>query len=388
MIFRKSIMVICLLGISHGGATVFAAERPVLRPGKRLVSIQKESFGKTVSGEDVYKFILTNSNGMEVSILSYGAIVSSMKVPGKTGKFDDVVLGCDSVSQYEKQTAHIGGIVGRYANRIAKGKLTIGGKTYSLPINNSPNHLHGGIIGFDKVVWDAKEFRSGSLGGVTLSYLSKDGEEGYPGNLSITVTYTLSNANEFDMECRAKTDKETVVNVTNHSYYNLAGAGNGTILNHELYINADAYTPIDEFCIPTGEFRSVANTPFDFKNPMAIGSRINASDTQLIIGKGYDHNYVLNGKAKEPALAARLYDRSSGRVMEILTTEPGIQLYTGNWLDSTIVGKSNKRYDKHFAVCLETEHFPDSPHHPTFPTTTLKPNESYSTKTILRFSIQ
>jgi aldose 1-epimerase len=325
---------------------------------------------------------------MEVAIITYGGIVVSIKVPDKNGVLGDVVLGCDHVGNYEKQTAHIGGIVGRYANRIAGGSFTLDGKTYSLPINNPPNHLHGGNRCFDRVIWTAREFRSGTISGVRLFYMSKDGEEGYPGNLSVTVTYTLSDKNELGIEYSAITDKATVVNLTNHSYFNLAGAGNGTILQQELFINADRFTPVNAVCIPTGELRSVKNTPFDFTKPVAIGLRINGNDSQLVLGNGYDHNYVLNKRGNEPALAASLFEPASGRFLEVLTTEPGIQLYTGNWLDSTIVGKGNKRYDKHHAVCLETEHFPDSPNKPDFPTTVLKPNQTYSTKTIIRFSVR
>ncbi len=347
----------------------------------------RELFGTTSDGIPVDRYTLRNANQMEVTIITYGAIVTSIKVPDKNGVIDDVVLGCDSVGDYEKQTAYIGCIVGRYGNRIANGRFTLKGKMYSVPVNNPPNHLHGGVRGFNRVVWTAKEFESGSRAGVRLSYMSKDGEEGYPGSLSATVTYTLSDDNELVIEYSAETDKPTVVNLTNHSYFNLAGAGNGTVLKQELTINADRFTPINSVCIPTGELRTVKDTVFDFTKPVAIGLRIHEKDPQLIFGNGYDHNYVLNKAENELALAARLSDQASGRKMDVFTTEPGMQLYTGNWLTSAIIGKGDKRYNKHFAVCLETEHFPDSPNQAHFPSTVLTPDQTYSSKTILRFSI-
>jgi aldose 1-epimerase len=369
-----------------GALVMVSAVFSLSQNGKSSVTLQKAPFGTTTDGTPVDRYTLTNAQGMEVSIITYGGIVTSIKVPDRNGIVEDVVLGCDSVAHYEKQTAHIGGIVGRYANRIANGSFTLAGKTYSLPINNPPNHLHGGVKCFDRVVWKAQEFRSGTLAGVKLFYLSKDGEEGYPGNLSVTVTYTLSNDNELGIDYSAKTDKPTVINLTNHSYFNLAGAGNGTILSHDLFINALQFTPINEFSIPLGQARSVKNTPFDFTKPVAIGLRINENDSQLVLGKGYDHNFVVNRKEKELCLAARLSDPKSGRVLEVLTTEPGIQLYTSNWLDSSVIGKGNKRYGMHYAVCLETEHFPDSPNKPNFPSTALQPNQTFSSKTALRFS--
>jgi aldose 1-epimerase len=382
MILRV-MMTICFLFTALG---VGQDVRAVPLPEKPSLSIQRAPFGTTAGGTKVERYTLTNSDGMEVSIITYGGIVTSIRVPDRSGTLDDVVLGCDSVSHYEKQTAHIGGIVGRYANRIAKGSFTLAGKTYSLPVNDPPNHLHGGVRCFDRVVWSATELRSAAAVRIRLFYLSKDGEEGYPGNLSVTVTYSLTEKNELQIEYSAKTDKPTLVNLTNHSYFNLAGAGSGSVLKQELFINANQFTPINAFSIPTGQFLGVRSTPFDFTKPVAIGSRINDNDAQLLLGKGYDHNFVLNKKANELGLAARLADRASGRQMEVFTTEPGIQLYTGNWLDSTIIGKGNKRYGKHNAICLETEHFPDSPNQPNFPSTVLVPNQTYSSKTVLKFS--
>jgi len=358
------------------------------RAEKPSLSVSSSRFGKTGDGTQVDRYVLTNNNGMKVAIITYGGIVTSIEVPGRNGTIEDVVLGCDSVSHYEKQTAHIGGIVGRYANRIANGTFALAEKKYSLPINDPPNHLHGGLRCFDRVVWTAKQIRAGSSVGVRLFYLSKDGEEGYPGNLSVTVTYTLSDKNELGIEYSARTDKATVVNLTNHSYFNLAGDGSGPVLKEELFINANRFTPINAVCIPTGELRNVKNTPFDFTKPVGIGLRIDGNDSQLVLGKGYDHNFVLNKKGNELGLAARLFDPASGRQLEVFTTEPGMQLYTANWLDSTVIGKGNKRYGKHDAVCLETEHFPDSPNKPNFPSTALNPNQTYSTKTILRFTVR
>jgi aldose 1-epimerase len=382
MLMHTILVLSLLLSTLQIGTDVWA----VPLPEKQSLSMKQSPFGVTSTGVPVDRYTLTNTNGMEVSIITYGGIVTSIRVPDKNGAIDDIVLGCDSVSHYEKQTAHIGGIVGRYANRIAKGAFTLAGKTYSLPVNDPPNHLHGGVRCFDRVVWSAQEIRSAAAVGLRLFYLSKDGEEGYPGNLSVTVMYTLSNKNELTIEYSATTDKPTVVNLTNHSYFNLAGAGSGTVLKQELFINANKFTPINAFCIPTGQLLDVRNTPFDFTKPVAIGKRINENDSQLALGKGYDHNYVLNKKDHELGLAARVADRASGRQLEVFTTEPGIQLYTGNWLDSTIIGKGNKRYGKHYAVCLETEHFPDSPNEPNFPSTVLNPDQTFSSKTVLKFS--
>lgn len=345
--------------------------------------IQKQDFGKTADQEPVELYTLTNAKGAEAKIMTYGGIVTSLKVPDRNGKLGDVVLGFDNLESYLKGHPFFGALVGRYGNRIARGQFSLNGKTYTLARNNDPNHLHGGIKGFDKVVWKAKELKSPNGAALSLSYVSKDGEEGYPGNLSVTVVYTLTNANELKIAYTATTDKETVVNLTHHSYFNLAGAGD--ILKHELMIAANRFTPVDQTLIPTGELRSVKGTPMDFTKPFAIGARIEQQDEQLKFGKGYDHNWVLNSSQGKLALAARVSEPVSGRIMEVFTTEPGIQFYTGNFLDN-ISGKGGQVYQQRYGFCLETQHFPDSPNQPKFPSTTLKPGQKYATTTTYRFS--
>jgi aldose 1-epimerase len=351
------------------------------------VKMAKESFGKTADGQEVQLFTLSNKNGMEARIMDYGGIVVSLKVPDRTGKLDDVVLGLNTLDDYLKGHPYFGALVGRYGNRIAKGRFTLNGVEYKLAVNNGENHLHGGIKGFDKVVWNAKFVKTvkGEVS-LVLTYLSKDGEEGYPGNLNVRVVYTLSNNNELMIDYTATTDKDTVVNLTHHSYFNLAGEGNGDILNHQLTINASRFTPIDAGSIPTGELKNVAGTPFDFTKPTAIGARINQPDQQLGFGKGYDHNFVLNGRAGTLRTAAMVFEPTTGRVMEVLTTEPGVQFYTGNFLDGTLTGKSGKVYQQRFGFCLETQHYPDSPNQPKFPTTTLRKGQTLHSTTIYRFS--
>jgi aldose 1-epimerase len=344
--------------------------------------IQKEAYGKTAEQEAVELYTLTNSKGASVKILTYGGIVTSLKVPDRNGKLGDVVLGFDDLESYLKSNPFFGALVGRYGNRIAKGKFTLNGKEYTLARNNDPNHLHGGIKGFDKVVWKAKEFAGKNGPGLTLTYVSKDGEEGYPGRLAVTVVYTLTNNNELKIVYTATTDKPTVVNLTHHSYFNLAGEGD--ILKHELMIAADRFTPVDATLIPTGELRRVKGTPMDFTKPFAIGARIEQADEQLKFGRGYDHNWVLNASKGALALAARVYEPVTGRVMEVHTTEPGVQFYTGNFLNSK--GKGGQLYQARYGFCLETQHFPDSPNQPKFPSTTLKPGQKYQTTTIYRFS--
>jgi aldose 1-epimerase len=350
------------------------------------MGIEKQPFGKTPDGTSVDLYTLTNDNGMVVKITNYGGTVTSLIVPDRNGKMGDVVLGYDNLDGYLKNNPYFGSIIGRYANRIAKGRFILNGVEYKLAQNNGENHLHGGIKGFDKVVWNAKEVKAGNGVGVELSYLSKDGEEGYPGNLSVTVTYILTNNNELKINYLATTDKDTVVNLTHHSYFNLAGAGEGDILGHELMINADKFTPVDKTLIPTGELRSVKGTPMDFTQPTAIGARINQEDEQLIFGKGYDHNWVLNIVEGALTRVARVYEPKTGRVMEVFTTEPGMQFYTGNFLDGTITGKGGKVYYQRYGFCLETQHFPDSPNKPQFPSTVLKPGQTYKTTTVYQFS--
>lgn len=348
--------------------------------------ITKEPFGQTADGEKVDLYTLTNANGVEAKITNYGGTVVSLKVPDKNGKFDEVVLGLNSIAEYQKGTAYFGAIIGRYGNRIGKGRFTLNGVEYKLAVNNGENHLHGGIKGFDKVVWTAKEIRTKNGPALSLTYLSKDGEEGYPGNLNVTVIYTVTNRNELRIDYSASTDKDTVVNLTHHSYFNLAGEGNGDILNHQLMINAAKFTPTDAGSIPTGELKAVRGTPFDFNQPTAIGARINQPDEQLQLGKGYDHNYVINGVVGTLRRAARVYEPTSGRVMEVWTTEPGMQFYTGNFLDGTLTGPRGKPYQYRNGFCLETQHYPDSPNKPAFPTTVLKRNRKLSSTTIYRFS--
>jgi len=345
--------------------------------------IEKRAFGKTPDGTAVDLYTLTNDKGVEAKITNYGGVLVSMKVPDRRGKLEDVVLGYDTFDGYLQDRAHFGSIVGRFANRIAGGKLSVAGVQYDLVKNNGENHLHGGTKGFDRVVWQAKEIGGKDSPALQLTYMSKDGEENYPGNMSVTVVYTLTDSNELKIDYAATTDKETVVNLTNHTYFNLAGAGG--ILNHEMMINADYFTPADKTQIPTGEIRSVKGTPFDFTQPMRIGARIDDGYEQIVLGKGYDHNFVINRKDNALTLAARVYEPTSGRVLEVSTTEPGVQFYTGNFLAGA-KGKGGRAYERRHGFCLETQHFPDSPNKPNFPTTTLKPGGRYTQTTVFKFS--
>ena len=354
--------------------------------GKGQANVKKEYFGKTASGQTISLFTLTNANGLEARIMDYGGIVVSLKVPDRHGHLDDVVLGFDSPDGYATTSQYFGSLIGRYANRIGKARFALNGVEYKLAANNGANHLHGGLNGFNKIVWKARPVKTPDGAAIELTYLSKDGEEGYPGNLSVTVVYTLTNSNELKMEYRGTTDQDTVVNLTQHSYFNLAGQGQGDILKHELMINAARFTPVDEGSIPTGELRSVKGTPFDFTRPTTIGLRIDQDDEQLKLAHGYDHNWVLEGKMGTLRKAAMVHEPTTGRVMEIWTTEPGIQLYTGNFLNGSKIGKDRKPYQLHYAFCLETQHYPDSPNKPQFPTTTLKKTARYRSTTIYRFS--
>ena len=343
------------------------------------MDIKKQAFGKTEDGKSVDLYTLTNANGLKAEIITFGGIITSLQVPDRNGKFADIVLGCDSVNDYAKKSPYFGALIGRFGNRIAKGKFTLDGVEYKLATNNGPNHLHGGIKGFDKVVWKAKSMQTKEGPSLKLTYKSRDGEEGYPGNLSCTVVYTLTNNNELKISYEAKTDKATIVNLTHHSYFNLGGHNSGDILGHELQIFADHFTPVDKDLIPTGEIKPVKGTPMDFTKPMAIGSRIKQ------VEGGYDHNYVLNSSDGSLALAASVYEPKSGRVMEVFTTEPGIQFYTGNFLDGSIKGKGTT-YNKHAGFCLEAQHFPDSPNEPKFPPVVLRPGEKYTQLTVHKFS--
>lgn len=347
---------------------------------------------KSTDFDSIRLYHLQNKSGMEVKITNYGAAVTSIKVADRTGQFADIALGYDRVEDYINAVdkPYFGVIVGRYGNRIAKGQFTLDGKTYSLATNNGANHLHGGIIGFDKVVWDAKPIKGKGFTGVELTYLAKDMEEGYPGNLDSKVTYKLTDDNELSIDYDAVTDKATPVNLTNHTYFNLAGEGNGTILDHELMVNADKYTPVDEGLIPTGENVSVKGTPFDFTSPKKIGRDIGQANQQIECGGGYDHNFVLNksNPVDGMTLAATAYEPTSGRFMEVYTEEPGIQFYCGNFLDGRLKGKAGKPYVYRGGFCLETQHYPDSPNQPNFPSTILRPGEKYKTKTVYRFSVK
>jgi aldose 1-epimerase len=331
-------------------------------------------------------FTLRNAHGLEARICNYGGIVLSLQAPDKNGRFADVVLGYDTLAEYEKETPYFGCLVGRYGNRIAKGKFKLNGREYSLAINDKPNTLHGGLKGFDKVVWNARPFTSDLGPALELRYRSKDGEEGYPGNLDVTAVYTLTKDNGLRLDYTATTDQDTVVNLTQHSYFNLAGQGD--ILNHVVYLNADRFTPVDSTLIPTGELRPVKGTPFDFNTPTAIGARVNQTDEQLKFGKGYDHNWVINKPMKQLGLMARVTEPTTGRVLEVLSTEPGLQFYCGNFLDGTLKGKGGWLYQFRNGFCMEPQHYPDSPNQPNFPSVVLKPGQTYQNTIIYRFSAQ
>jgi aldose 1-epimerase len=350
------------------------------------MNIEKHAFGKTARGTPVDLYTLVNANGIEARISNYGGIVVSLTAPDRNGKREDVVLGFDTLEEYVRHNLYFGCIVGRYANRIAKGKFTLNGIEYTLAQNDGENHLHGGIKGFDKVIWEAASFEDSDSVGLKLTYLSEDGEEGYPGNLSVTVTYSLTNNDELRIEYLATTDQDTIVNLTNHSYFNLRGAVSGDILRHELMINADTFTPSDQNLIPTGELRSVEDTPMDFRRSTVIGARIDQDYEQLLISNGYDQNWVLNNPDGSLTLAARVCEPTTGRVLEVHTTEPGIQFYTGNFLNAGVIGKAGQVYDKHHGLCLEAQHFPDSPNKPNFPTTVLKPGAEYRQTTLYKFA--
>ena len=362
------------------------AQEAAMAKGK--LQVRKETFGKTADGKPVDLYTLTNSNGLEVRAMTYGGIIVSMRVPDRKGKLADVVLGHDDFDGYLVNPPYFGAIVGRYANRIANGTFTLDGVKYTLPKNDGQNTLHGGLIGFNKVIWDAKEFKNAKGVGVAFNYLSKDGEEGFPGNLKVKVSYTLTNENQLIIDYEATTDKATPINLTQHTYFNLAGEGNGDILGHEVMLNADRFTPADKTLIPTGEIRPVKETPLDFTTPATIGSRINDNYEQLLIGHGYDHNFVIKRKDNSVTLAARAREPNSGRVLEVYTTEPAVQLYSGNFLDGTLVGKQGHAYKKRDGFCLETQHFPDSPNHPDFPSTILRPGTTFRSQTVFKFSAE
>ena len=372
--------------LAQGGATPEPDGTPVGGPG-----VTSESFGE-VDGRAVERYTLTNDNGMSVSILTYGAIVQSIIVPDRAGTMGDVALGFDTIEEYVEQSPYFGAIVGRYANRIAEGRFELDGETYELAINNEPNSLHGGEKGFDKVIWTAEEFDNPDGPSLALSYTSPDGEEGYPGTLDVTVLYTVTRNNELRIEYSATTDAPTVVNLSNHSYFNLAGEGSGSIYDHVLQLNAANYTPVDETSIPTGEIAPVAGTAFDFTTAHPIGDNIrDASDEQVVIGLGYDHNFVLDREDPEDTSmieAAVVTEPTTGRVMTVSTTQPGVQFYSGNFLNGAFGGKSGGIYRQGDGFCLETQHFPDSPNQPNFPSTELRPGEEFTSTTIYAFAAE
>ena len=373
-IMKKTVSILILLAVAFNASVASPA------------SITEKPFGKTKEGTPVTIYTLRNSRGAAATITNYGGIVVSLNVPDRSGKLGDVVLGYDNLSDYIKATPYFGALIGRYGNRIAKGEFELDGKHYKLAVNNGVNSLHGGLKGFDKVVWKARPQLAKSGPALELQYVSKDGEEGYPGELSVKALYTLTENNELKLDYTATTDKATIVNLTHHSYFNLAGAGSGDILSHLVTINAKRFTPVDKTLIPTGELRPVEGTPFDFRKPQTIGSRIETNDQQLKFGGGYDHNWIVRMKPGRLALMAKVSDPSSGRVLEVLSTEPGLQFYSGNFLDGTNIGKGGKVYRFRNAFCMEPQHFPDSPNKPQFPSVVLKPGEIFKSTIVYRFS--
>jgi aldose 1-epimerase len=363
------------------------AARSAPPPAAAPQSVTRAPFGADAEGKSVETFTLRNAAGIEMRVISLGGIITHLSTPDRTGATADIVLGFDTIDGYLKDSPYFGAIIGRYGNRIGKAAFTIDGTAYPLAANNGVNHLHGGVKGFDKYVWHAEPSVSADGQRVVFTRTSPDGEEGYPGNLTTKITYTLNDRNELVIEYEATTDKPTHVNLTHHSYFNLAGHNSGDILGHELMIDADRYTPVDDTLIPTGELATVEGTPFDFRQSTPIGARINqAGDAQLTFGKGYDHNWVVNGSGFRRV--ARAYDPKSGRTLEVATTEPGLQFYSGNFLDGTLTGKGGTVYAHRSGFCLETQHFPDTPNKPDFPTTLLKPGETYRTRTVYTFGVQ
>jgi aldose 1-epimerase len=367
--------------------STFAGDLPRNAAGSK---VQVSDFGKTSEGIAVYRYVLSNRKGIEAVVTSYGATLVSLRVPDRNGKAADIVLGYDDLAGYEEGKSFLGATIGRYGNRIAGGEFTLDGKVFHLPKNDGPNSLHGGTRGFNKRVWTGVDRSRADAQVLELSYTSPDGEEGYPGTLKAKVTYTLpAEASELRIDYSATTDKDTIVNLTNHSYFNLSGDASKEIVDHQLLLRAPQFTPVDATLIPNGELRAVRGTPFDFTVPTTIGARINQDHEQLKFGKGYDHNWVLE-RTKKGALqlAAEVFEPTSGRVLQVLTTEPGIQFYSGNFLDGTAKGKGGQLYSHRTGLCLETQHFPDSPNHPKFPSTVLKPGEPYRSTTVLRFSVR
>lgn len=388
---KKSIYVLSLFGIAFLSIQCKNDKKKDIEivPEKvNLVTISKEAYGTTSDSIAVDKYTLKNEKGMEISLITYGGIITNWTAPDKNNNYQDIVLGYNTLAEYEKATPYFGALIGRYGNRIAKGKFTIDGVEYTLATNDGSNHLHGGVKGFDKVVWTATEAKTDSTASIVLTYLSKDLEEGYPGNLQTKVTYTLTNNNELLVDYEATTDKKTIVNLTQHSYFNLSADFSKPILDHEITINADKLVPVDATLIPTGELTDVTNTPFDFRTAKAIGKDIGAKDEQLTRGLGYDHCWVLNNQNQGVRLAASAYEKESGRLLEIFSDEPGIQLYTGNFLDGTLPNKQGGTYAHRTGFCLETQHYPDSPNQKAFPSVVLNPGDTYKSKTTFKFSVK
>jgi aldose 1-epimerase len=372
------------VALGCGPATVPGSAADSQTPGK--ATLARAPFGQLADGRAVEIFTLTSS-GMEVRTMPYGAAIVSVRVPDRDGAPADVVLGFDALADYVTKNRYFGVVVGRYGNRIAKGRFTLDGRTYQLATNNGPNHLHGGVKGYDTVLWQAEPFERDGRAGVVYRHTSPDGDEGYPGTLNVRVTYTIGAASDLTIEYEATTDKPTPVNLTQHSYFNLTGGGRGDILGHRLTIDADRFTPVDATLIPTGALAPVDGTPFDFRRPTTIGARIGADHEQLRFGSGYDHNWVINRRVPGLVHAARVVDPGSGRTLDVSTTEPGVQFYSGNFLDGAVTGKSGQVYNKRYGLCLETQHFPDSPNQPDFPSTILRPGVRYQSKTVFAFGV-
>ena len=350
------------------------------------MAITEQPFGRTADGTAILCYTLTNRQGLTAEIMTYGGILVALRTPDRHGQLADVTLGFDTLAPYLRDHAYFGALIGRYGNRIAHGTFALAGQTYHLARNNGPNHLHGGLGGFDKRIWQAQPDPAGDGASLRLTYLSRDGEEGFPGNLQVTVVYTLTEENALRLDYSATTDQATVINLTNHTYFNLGSTPD--ILDHELQLHADRFLPVDATLIPTGELAPVAGTPLDFRRPTAIGARIHAADPQLLRAGGYDHTWALDSPGSEPRPAAQVYDPASGRVLDVSTTQPGVQFYSGNMLDGTLTGKAGRRYSKHSGLCLETQHFPDSPNQPQFPSTVLAPGATYRQTTLYQFSVR
>ncbi len=390
--YRRTVSVCCTIGAAALSAACSdesnRAQHMQRQDAQPMPSVTREEFGRLPDGTRVDLFTLANGTGMEVRAIEYGGVIVSLEVPDREGNLGDVVLGFDSLQGYLNDPPYFGAIVGRYGNRIAGGRFTLDGRDYRLAANNGTNHLHGGNRGFDKVLWHGEEFRKIDSAGVVLTYTSPDGEEGYPGTLSARVTYTLTSENKLVIDYHATTDRPTHVNLTHHSYFNLAGDGSGDVLRHQLMINGDHFTPVDATLIPTGSIAPVRETPFDFSTLTAIGARIEQDDEQLGYGLGYDHNFVLNRADSGLVHAAQVYEPTTGRVLDIHTTEPGIQFYSGNFLDGSITGKAGHVYQHRFGFCLETQHYPDSPNRTVFPSTVLQPGSEYRSRTVYSFSVR